>query len=314
MTHAGALPRAAAPADAFSPKTLSTPPARPPSVLNATDAADLARETALALKNDPAPYELTCMDVWGSNRKIAREFTLPGLIGWVCSRPFDQLASGGDVHYLSVCDRGLISRVALADVSGHGQAVTSEAELLLDLMRRHINTWDQSEFMRDLDASLFEDQQGAQYATAVLLGYYRKGGQLVFTNAGHPPPLWFHAAEQRWAFLEHGNAPAATPLSGLPIGLISGTSYQQSLIDFAPGDMVILYTDAILEAVNQEGRQFGPARLFELAKTLPTGSPAVAGRALQGAVKDFRNGAYAGDDETLIVLQRIRENFAEERP
>ena len=71
---------------------------------------------------------------------------------------------------------------------------------------------------------------------------------------------------------------------------------------------------AIVEAVNQEGRQFGPARLFELAKTLPTGSPAVAGRALQGAVKDFRNGAYAGDDETLIVLQRIREDFAEERP
>ena len=313
MIHPIPLPRAAAPADAFSPESLPTLPARPPSVLNATDAADLARETAPALKNDQDPYELTCMDVWGGSRKIAREFTLPGLIGWVCSRPVDQLASGGDVHYLSVCDRGLISRVALADVSGHGQAATSGAELLLDLMRRHINTWDQSDFMRDLDASLFKNQEGSHYATAVLLGYYQECGQLAFTNAGHPPPLWFSAAAHRWTFLEHGNATTETPLSGLPIGLIEGTSYQQSLIDFAPGDQVILYTDAVLETVNQEGRPFGLARLFELVKTLPTSSPAAAGRALVSALEQFRNGVPPRDDETLIVLQRLLEGDTEER-
>ncbi len=157
------------------------------------------------------------------------------------------------------------------------------------------------------------NQEGSHYATVVLLGYYQECGQLAFTNAGHPPPLWFCAAAHRWTFLEHGNATAETPLSGLPVGLIEGTSYQQSLIDFAPGDQVILYTDAVLETVNQEGRQFGLARLFELAKTLPTSSPAAAGRALVSALEQFRNGVLPRDDETLIVLQRLLVGGTEER-
>jgi len=260
------------------------------------------------LETQPAqttdPHALACVKVWGGNRRTEGEVELPGLRGWVYSRPFEQSLQGGDVHYLSVCDQGLISRVALADVSGHGCGVSSVAKLLLQLIRRHINTWDQSDLMSALDQTLGEGTRDSQYATAVVLGYFRELGQLVFTLAGHPRPLWFHADDERWDFLEHDTALAALPLAQLPLGLISGTSYQQTVVDFAPGDLVILYTDAVFESENEGGEQLGLERLFELAKTLPVDSPAAAGRALLSALEIFRNGQPSQDDETVIVLQR----------
>ncbi|HET8923130.1 MAG TPA: hypothetical protein VFN26_09080 [Candidatus Acidoferrum sp.] len=49
---------------------------------------------------------------------------------------------------MSVCDYDLISRVALADVSGHGNEVNAVTQTLRNLMRKNINAWDQSDFMR----------------------------------------------------------------------------------------------------------------------------------------------------------------------
>ena len=211
------------------------------------------------------------------------------------------------IHYLSVCNGGLLSRIILADVSGHGLGVSTAAQSLLGLMHRYINIWDQSDFMRDLDRAFRQDQQGSPYATAVLLGFFRKLSQLAFTNAGHYPPLWFHASDKRWGLLTDDPALAATAHSGLPLGLIPGTDYQQSVVNLTPGDLLILYTDAIPEAENQAGEQLGRERLFQLAKGLPTGSPVAAGRSLVSAVREFNEGTTPSDDETMIVLQPVSE-------
>ena len=224
----------------------------------------------------------------------------------VSSTPFEESTQGGDIYYLSACDQGLISRVALADMSGHGCDVASVADELLQLIRRHISTWDQSEVMRGLDRALGAGTRDSQYATAVVLGYFREVSQLVFTLAGHPRPLWLHARENRWEFLEHDTARPTPPLAELPLGLISGTPYQQTVVDLAPGDLVILYTDAVFESKDRDGEELGLERLLELAQALPITSPTVAGRALLAAVKRFRHGRPP-DDETLIVLHRPQE-------
>ena len=52
---------------------------------------------------------------------------------------------------MSVCDHDLISRVALADVSGHGHDVSAVTQTLRELMHQNINAWDQSDFMRGLN-------------------------------------------------------------------------------------------------------------------------------------------------------------------
>ncbi len=246
--------------------------------------------------------DLACIGVWGGNRAVAFEGGLPGLATWVYSAPFES-AAGGDVHYLSACDEGRLLRIALADVSGHGAEVDTIAQSLLQLMRRYINTWDQSDFMRDLGRAFRQAQAGSQYATAVVLGFDRELSQVAYTNAGHPAPLWFHADENRWSVLAEDEVPGAAP-SDLPLGLIPGTEYQQTFVTLGPGDLLILYTDGLIEAENQAGEQLGAERLFELAEALPTNSPQAAGRGLLSEVHRFRGDLGAGDDETLIILQR----------
>lgn len=140
------------------------------------------------------------MEVWGGNRKVARPVELPDLAGWVYSTPLEPGTGGGDLHYLSVCNGGLLSRVALADVMGHGQLASSLAEKLRELMHKHINTWDQSTFVRELSHAFQQETTAGEYATFVVLGFHRQKGQVIYTNAGHLTPLWYHRAEKKVGF------------------------------------------------------------------------------------------------------------------
>jgi serine phosphatase RsbU (regulator of sigma subunit) len=115
------------------------------------------------------------------------------------------------------------TRVALADVSGHGSEVDGVTQTLHKLMHNNINTWDQSDFMRGVNDA-FRQGGDHKYATAIVLSFHRVMGRLAFSNAGHLPPLWYHAAQRAWGWLEEGTE--AKKVSGLPVGLIPGTEYR----------------------------------------------------------------------------------------
>jgi phosphoserine phosphatase RsbU/P len=255
----------------------------------------------------PVTRALMCSEVWGANSNVAHSVELPGLLAWVYSAPIELGQDGGDIHYLSACDRGVLSRIALADVSGHGRAVSAVAERLLDLMRAHINTVAQPAFLRELSGSLqdFNVAERSIFATAVLIGFDSSTGLLVSTNAGHPPPLWFHAGERRWDWLREATPQAATARNeGVPLGLSLSPSYRDTEVTLCPGDLLICYTDGLSEAMDDTGRELGIDGLLELAHGLPVESPMAAGATLLGHVDAFRRGQPAHDDETLIVLQR----------
>src|SRR5438876_410695 len=97
---------------------------------------------------------LACFELWGGNRSADHPVELPGLAGWVYSQPLEPAAGGGDVHYFSVCSKGMVSRVALADVAGHGSGANSMAESLRYVLQRHTDNWDQSALMRELKRGL----------------------------------------------------------------------------------------------------------------------------------------------------------------
>ena len=145
-------------------------------------------------------HALTCREVWASNRNVAHTVELPGLQGWIYSAPLELGHDGGDIHYLSACDYGVLSRVVLADVSGHGQSIAAVASDLLRLVRDHMNRLEQSALLLELSESLSTvktNDRGA-YATAVVVGFDSTCSDLTVTNAGHPPPLWYRAAQREW--------------------------------------------------------------------------------------------------------------------
>ena len=254
--------------------------------------------------NDNLDRRWACFELWGDNRRVAHAVELPGLIGWIQSTPLEPATGGGDVHYVSVCNRGMTSRIALADVAGHGNLASAVAERLREVLQRHTNNWDQSVLMRELNDAFLEGATGMQYATAVVLGFYRETGELLFTSAGHLPPFWYRAAEEKWDVLEAGTS-HAREIEGLPLGVIPGTHYTQTAVELGLNDLVVLYTDGWTEARDEAGDFLGQERLLALARECPVESPAAAARGLLDRLKTFRGQSLPRDDETLVVLQRV---------
>lgn len=245
---------------------------------------------------------LRCLEVKGGNYRVSHALELPGLTGWLHSEPAEQSLQGGDVHYVSLCSMGNLARVALADVSGHGQSASAVATLLRRLIQEHIDTWDQSELMRQLNASLTNRLTHSQYASAILLAYYAPTSELVFTNAGHPPPLWYRAARKTWEWLE-SKGTLSHYIEGLPLGLIAGTDYVQLAVRLEPDDLLTLYTDGITEARDSNGRSLDPEGLLNMVQSLSIDQPAQMSEDFIARLREFRGGATHDDDYTFCILR-----------
>ena len=247
------------------------------------------------------PHVLVCSEILGGNRKFIGTTKLPGMVAWVATFPIDEKRPGGDLHLMSACDYDLISRVVLADVSGHGQEVEGATTALLKLMRANINVWDQSDFMRGLNDS-FNRRGDGRYATAIVVSFHRVTGRLAFSNAGHLPPLWYHAVENVWEWLEESD-PIPRMAFGLPVGLISGTDYRQTIVAMNRSDLLLLYTDGVTDAEDETGKDLGREQLLEWVSGGPAGGAPLVGRHLLRKLMEFRASVQC-DDETLMVLQR----------
>ena len=248
-------------------------------------------------------YRIACQEVRGGNHLAAYSAELPGLTGWVSCHPLQPSRRGGDVYYMSACSEGVMARVVLADIAGHGETVSVAAGRLRDALRSHLERWDQSTLIRELNDNFLERSRSTRFATAFVASFYSDSGELLFTNAGHVPPLWYRANVQEWSLLSD-STPLSKEIVDLPLGIVAGTSYTQTAIQLEPEDLLLLYTDGISEAYDESGTQLGLERLLSIARHLPTESAAVAGKGLIAAVARFRGAAPSADDVTVLALQR----------
>jgi serine phosphatase RsbU (regulator of sigma subunit) len=244
---------------------------------------------------------LQCMEIWGGNQATDRAVATPGLDLWVYSRPHDGAEGGGDVHYVSLCGGGMITRFILADVSGHGASVAELAKSLRSLIRRNINRKDQIRLVQALNHEFSELAKLSRFATAVVATYLTKGDRLVVCNAGHPRPLLRRAATGEWAVMSHDTNNGSGP-SDLPLGVLDESGYTQVELPLGRGDLVLFYTDALTEAEDAAGRQLGEAGLLDLVRRLDPTNPAAVPATLVAELDAFRGGRPAGDDLTFLLL------------
>jgi sigma-B regulation protein RsbU (phosphoserine phosphatase) len=118
--------------------------------------------------------------------------------------------------------------------------------------------------------------------------------QLRLSNAGGPYPLLYRDGHVLPVRLE-----------GVPLGLLPGTQYDESVVDLAPGDVVIIASDGILESENAREEEFGLERLSAVLSGISSedSARAIAERVLAETDDHSGAGTAPHDDRTLVVLR-----------
>ncbi len=241
----------------------------------------------------------TCMEVWGGNQRTDSGVIMPGLDAWVYSEPWQNDAAGGDVHYLSSCASGQVVRMLVADVAGHGNSVAKLAADLRLMMRRYVNDHDQRRFVCALNREFTAASTGGIFATAVALTFDSPTNQLLMCNAGHPPPLWYQASQRQWTYLEAKQAGSAN----VPFGIEEGVDYEQFAVKLKVNDLVLCYTDSLIEARDSAGELLGQAGLLELVRQLGEPEPVGLVPKVLAAVDRHAQGSVKRDDVTCLLFR-----------
>jgi sigma-B regulation protein RsbU (phosphoserine phosphatase) len=204
---------------------------------------------------------------------------------------------GGDFHDAFAVDGGVA--LVLGDVSGKG----IPAALLMGVIHGAVrsSSWAESarrheECSRKLNQLLCERASGARYASMFWSYYNPESGSLHYINAGHCPPLLVQTRHGRTAIrrLEEG---------GPVLGLLSAARYEQSTETLDEGDMLVLYSDGVIEAANAAGEEFGEARLMDVLVCCSMLSAEEIRFEVVSAVQDFVGPAKAHDDLTLVAVR-----------
>lgn len=266
-------------------------------------------QTSPPASTQTEPHPLQCMEVWGGSSAADHSASVPGLDISVSSRPIEGSESGGDLYLISSCSSGWITRILLADVSGHGSDVSDLSNKLRKAMHKSINTVDQSKLAKSLNSSFDAFSEGGKFATALLMTYFAPSGHLIFVNAGHPPPLLKREGSSTWELLD-ANTPGIlretstqikVGIKNLPLGVINTTQYEQLAIKINRGDRVCAYTDAFSESRHPQKGLVGSSGLASVMDQAFNENNLDHAQALLESL-DEQGFEKADDDHTLLML------------
>lgn len=261
----------------------------------------------------PTTDRMQCMEVWGGNSSVNRELQTPGLQVWVYSQPYENASNGGDVYYVSSCASGRITRLLLADVCGHGDAVASISADLRDLMRRNVNLISQSRFVSQMNRQFANSIASDEFATAVVCTFFSPTQSLQFCNAGHPIPYLYRARQKQWVpAREVAKATLAEGTADTPLGVIEEAVYSNFELKLEPDDMVLCVSDAFTESVDESGQMLGTKGLLDIVRQLDASRSESLVSELTKLLSSMDEQNLNGDDASVLLFRAdgTRPSFA----
>lgn len=229
---------------------------------------------------------------------------LPRIAGFETAASYEPSGrAGGDVYdFFPLADdddAGDTSPVPwcvfIADTAGHGLAASVVMAIVQAVLRsRPSGVASPAALLMHANRQLCS--RGLEGFVTAFLGVYEPQiRRLSYANAGHPPPLHRHTSGEPISTLD--------AVASYPIGIDASETFAEATVQLAPGDMLLLYTDGITEAVGTTAEdQFGMARLTTVFRDAPNRPPDVIDRVRQ-AVRSHQAGQAPKDDETLFVAR-----------
>ena len=240
--------------------------------------------------------KIQCGHVWGGIKNSDQDIETSGLRASLFSHSFDG-GKGGDIYYFSVCQGNNLTRIAIADVVGHGEAISRVSECVYQSMLKYMNNPESNTLLGEWNKSI-ESHGIHALTTAVIGGVVVKNHRLHYSYAGHHPVLIKRNNSHRWERirLEHDKE------SNLPLGVDKDAAYDQGERPICEGDKLFLYTDGLIEAPDSSGDLFGMDRLMDVLETSSKKTCTEIKKAVMESVRYFTNGRLDHDDLTLMAI------------
>lgn len=231
-------------------------------------------------------------------RKIQHHFMpagLPSVDGYSFGVEYKPaLAVGGDLYDFIDLGTGL-KAIVIGDVSGKGvSAALYSAKLVTDLRYVAKGLTSPAAILSRVNDVLASDDHEGMFVTAAVAVLEGRSGRFTVANAGHPLPFALDRGGQV--------APLGQP-DGPAIGMLPGARFYDHEYELDTGDVVVFYTDGVIEALNPQKDMFGETGLLEsLGRS--DGGPPGAVRKIAGDVYRFAGSAPQSDDVTIVSVGR----------
>ena len=209
---------------------------------------------------------------------------------WAVSIPASYV--GGDLYdVIKLSDGSLLAYVA--DVSDKGVPAALIMAALSSKIRSESRIHnDIGQLLSSINSSMYNliSDEGF-FATIVIVRYWPKSGKMQLALGGHLQPLWIVKDGI-------GNMPQ---LNGVSLGITANANYEKKEITLSPGESILLYSDGLIEAENEEQEFYGNERLIRYAKDKKDRH---IGEGLLDEISKWRGNAIINDDLTMLEIWR----------
>ncbi|MGQ9630691.1 MAG: SpoIIE family protein phosphatase [bacterium] len=205
---------------------------------------------------------------------------------------------GGDYYDFIPLNGGEELCICIGDVSGKGVPAGLVMAVARSILRSLVMSNSSGKrVLIKANALLETNKSEGQYMTLLLMYWDGKRSRMRYTIAGHEYPIVYSSAARRIRRVQN---------SSFPLGLFDniGDTLKERKLTLEKGDIVVLYTDGVLDARNGRGEKFGMRRLCEIIKSSSNESAKEISGNIMGEIEDFVGNAEQYDDMTLIVMKK----------
>ena len=218
---------------------------------------------------------------------------IPGLEIAAFSRPA-QIVGGDYFDFIEF--RSGLHGLAIADVAGHGVSASLHMASIQALLQTLVPVNNSpSDVMSQVHRLFIHNIRFDTFVTFFIGAFDSATKTLTYCNAGHQPPLLFRKSKSK-----EESVVMLRP-TGAAIGLVEEAKFGEKTIDLQEGDLLVLYTDGVTEAMNTENQQFGRERLETLIRQVEGLPVKEVIQKVRLSLEEFSEGKPLADDTTIMV-------------
>ena len=222
---------------------------------------------------------------------------VPQIPGWEFAARWHPAREVAGDYYDFISSSGGHLGLVIADVADKGMPAALFMVLTRSTIRAGVSRAPlPADGIGHVNRLLSADATGGMFVTLFYADLDPASGEMTYVNAGHNPPLLYHAGSGQLTELGR---------TGMALGVLVDAPFEQRTVRLESGDLIVLYTDGVTDAIDARERAFGMERLRRVVLDHRSAPAAEIVTALDRAISDFVGSSAPFDDVAIVVAKRL---------